>query len=70
MDKTTKRSYFFYKTQEGVIYLTPPTLSQTRESVKKVSNKLQTVSAMDIRKKHGVKTSSGKRLIDLYKEGK
>lgn len=67
MDNTNVNLYNINKSIGGVINLVPVTAP-----IKKVQKQSHSSrkTAMDIRKKRGVRTLAGKRLAELCKEGK
>jgi hypothetical protein len=70
MDKYTDRNYNNkYNKEKGVIYMLE-TITPTELRPDKKEDITKKLTAMDIRRKNGVRTSTGKRLVDIFKEGK
>ncbi|MDQ0233075.1 hypothetical protein [Metabacillus malikii] len=67
MDNANVNLYNINKSVKGVIDLVP-VVAPLKQDEKQSHSSGKT--AMDIRKKRGVRTLAGKRLAELYKEGK
>jgi hypothetical protein len=71
MDKYPNKNYnSTNKKEKGVISLLETITPRKLKLDQKQSITTKKMTAIDIRRKNGVRTATGKRLVELFKEGK